>query len=254
MFRRPSIPPMRTELETEKHPQEREGQNATVLIIADDADFARTITARWQIEHSVPDFTLMSGDLCPGISPTSFELALVGEVRPGVLPSVLTILESGSKPVVFLASETKTAYTVRESHPRVMVLPQYEGWLDALILIASEAVRAALAEQRAVSAEQEASACTAHAALGRFMLDQRDFFEDALTSVLGNTELLTGNAGLFSDHDRDQVEVIRNMALRMHEILQRFSSLETELRYAQKYAARQERLQERSAAVGGASS
>jgi hypothetical protein len=83
------------------------------------------------------------------------------------------------------------------------------------------------------------------------MLDQRDFFEDALTSVLGNTELLTGNAGLFSDRDRDQVEVIRNMALRMHEILQRFSSLETELRYAQKYAARLERVQERSAAVGG---
>jgi hypothetical protein len=240
---------MRTDLEIEKHPQ-GEAQNATVLIIADDADFARTITARWQVERSVPDFTLMSGDLCPGISPTSFELALVGEVRPGVLPSVLTILESSGKPVVFLASETKTAYAVRESHPRVMVLPQYEGWLDALMLIAAGGLRTAQAEQRAVAAEQEASGCAAHATLGRYMLEKRDFFEDALTSVLGNTELLTAKAGVLSDHDREQVEVIRNMALRMHEILQRFSSLETELRYAERYAAQQERLQERSAAAG----
>jgi hypothetical protein len=62
--------------------------SATVLVIADDVEFARTITARWQLERDVPSFTLMGGDLCPGINAASFEMAIVGEVVPGVLPSV----------------------------------------------------------------------------------------------------------------------------------------------------------------------
>src|SRR5581483_8939339 len=86
----------------ESRPQEQDMQEMTVLIIADDAEFARTLTSRWQLQRNVPAFTLMSGDLCPGINPLSFELAIVGEVRPGVLPSVLTILESSGKTVIFV--------------------------------------------------------------------------------------------------------------------------------------------------------
>jgi signal transduction histidine kinase len=192
----------------------------------------------------------MSGDLCPGINSSSFELAIVGEVRPGVLPSVLTILESSGKPVIFLASDNKAAYTVRESHPGAMVLPQYEGWLDALMLIAAQGLRAAQAEQRALVAEQGAAVNEAYATLGSFMLEKRHFLNDALTSVLGNSELLMSSSGALSDEGRDQVETIRNMALRMHEILQRFSSVETELSYVERHAAQQLRLQERSAAAG----
>jgi hypothetical protein len=40
--------------------------------------------------------------------------------------------------------------------------------------------------------------------------------------------------GAFSAEVREQIETMHKMALRMHEILQRFSSLEVELHYAEK--------------------
>jgi hypothetical protein len=132
---------------------------ATILIIADDADFARTITARWQSERMMPAFTLMTGELCPGVNASAFDLAIVGAVRPGVLPSVLTILESTPNPVLFIAVDGPTAATVRETHTRTLILRQYEGWLDALVLVASGALRAGEALSHARRAEQIAASC-----------------------------------------------------------------------------------------------
>jgi len=47
--------------------------------------------------------------------------------------------------------------------------------------------------------------------------------------MLGNSELLLLEPGLLSAEARSQIETIRHMALRMHEVLRRFSSLEKEL-------------------------
>lgn len=209
---------------------------AAVLIISDDAEFARTITSRWQAERTVPLFTLMSGDLCPGINPNSFDVAIVGEVRPGVLPSVLTILEAGGGPVIFVASDAQASYTVRETHTRTLVMRQHEGWIDALMLIAGEVLRAVSAIRRAHVAEAAMARDAAQATLGRYMLEMRHSLNDALTSVLGNSELLLTQPGTLSASAREQIETIRDMSVRIHEILQRFSSLETELRYTEKEA------------------
>lgn len=207
-------------------------QAPPVLIVSDDGEFAHTITNRWQAERMVPVFTLMTGDLCPGINPASFELAIVGEVRPGVLPSVLTVLEASSRPVIFVASDARASYTVRETHTRTLVLRQHEGWSDALMLVAAEVLRAARTLAQAQTAEAALDLSEAHATLGRYMLEMRHSLNDALTSVLGNSELLLSQAGILSAPAREQLETIRNMSLRMHEIFQRFSSLEIELRYA----------------------
>jgi len=204
----------------------------SVLIVSDDGDFARTITSRWQAERRVPVFTLMSGELCPGINPGCFELGVVGEVRPGLLPSVLTILEASKKPIIFLARDRQAAYTIRETHSRTRVLEQHEGWGDALMLIAGEVLRASQALERAQEAESRAARSETQATLGRYMLEMRHNFNDALTCVLGNSELLLAQPGVLSKAGRDQIETIRNMSVRMNEILQRFSSLETELRFA----------------------
>jgi signal transduction histidine kinase len=213
-------------------------ETATVLIISDDGEFARTITSRWQAERTVPLFTLMSGDLCPAINPASFDLAIVGEVRPGVLPSVLTILEANGRPVIFVASDAQASYTVRETHRRTLVLRQHEGWIDALMLTATEVLRALTALNRAQAAEEARARDAAQATLGRYVLDMRHTLNDALTSVLGNSELLLTQPGTLSATAREQIETIRNMSMRIHEILQRFSSLETELRYLEKQPAR----------------
>jgi signal transduction histidine kinase len=222
---------------------------SAVLIIADSADFTRDITARWQSEHSVPAFISMSGDLCPGIHSSPFDLAIVGAVPPGVLPSVLTILETTGKPVVFIAADAQNAETVRETHTRVLVLRQREGWLDALMLLAGESLRCADLLARAVEAEARAAGSEKDATLGRYMLDMRHALNDALTSVLGNSELALLAPGALSSHTREQLETIRNMAFRMHEILQRFSSLESELRYMAQQSANENRRRARGAAA-----
>jgi len=229
-------------------PADRQAKSCSVLIIADDAAFARDITARWQGERSVPAFTLMTGDLCPGIQASPFHLAIVGAVRPGVLPSVLTILETTGKTVLFVADDVQTANTVRETHTRTLVLRQHEGWVDALMLVAAESLRCADLLERALHAESRAEVCQHDATLGRYMLDMRHPLNDALTSVLGNSELLLLAPGVLSAAAREQLETVRNMAFRMHEILQRFSSLESELRYVAKQAANENRRKARGAA------
>ncbi|HEY1272103.1 MAG TPA: histidine kinase dimerization/phospho-acceptor domain-containing protein [Terriglobales bacterium] len=227
---------------------ERALEAATVLILADQADFARAVMGRWQAERSVPAFTLMSGDLCPGISASAFDIAIVGEVRPGVLPSILTILESVWKPVVFVAPDGATATAVRGTHTRTLVLRQYEGWLDAVVLLAAETLRCAQAVVQAGRSERRAASLEAQATLGRFMLDMRHTLNNALTSVLGNSELLLLEPGVMSAQTLEQIDTIRNMAIRMNEILQRFSSLETELRYVERQAAHEARTAARAAA------
>jgi signal transduction histidine kinase len=228
---------------------ERHLGQPTVLVIADDAEFARAVASRWQAERNVPLFTVMSGDLCPGINASDFDIAIVGAVRPGVLPSALTILEAAARPTVFVASDGQAAGAVRESYTRTLVLRQYEGWLDALILVASEMLRTVQAVARACHAEERAAAAEAQATLGRYMLDMRHTLNNALTSVLGNAELLMLEPGVLSAQAREQIDTIRNMAVRINEILQRFSSLEVELHYVERQAAQEARA--KAAAAGG---
>ena len=69
------------------------------------------------------------------------------------------------------------------------------------------------------------------AALGRYMLEVRHNFNNALTSVLGNSELLLLEPGALSAQTRYQMETIHTMALRLCEVMQGFSSLENEMRF-----------------------
>jgi signal transduction histidine kinase len=201
----------------------------TVLIISDDPEFAHTIIARWQGENSRPAFTVMKGDLCQKLTADSFEVAVVGAVRPTVLAAVLHALEPLTKPVLFIWDGEQSVDAVRTSQLRVMILRQHEGWLDSVVLVVSEALRHCEALARAVRAEEANILLKRQATLGRYILEMRHSVNNALTSVLGNSELLLLEPETFSAGARLQIETIRNMALRMHEILQRFSSLEKEL-------------------------
>ena len=85
------------------------------------------------------------------------------------------------------------------------------------------------------------------AALGRYMLDVRHTLNNALTSVLGNSELLLLEPGSLSVASRSQIETVRNMAVRMHEILQRFSSIEKEFNAVEEQAENEARTRVRVA-------
>ena len=62
------------------------------------------------------------------------------------------------------------------------------------------------------------------------MLDARHGLNNALTSILGNSELLLLEPGKLSAQVRDQVSTVHSMALRIHDVFQRFTALEHEMR------------------------
>jgi signal transduction histidine kinase len=207
---------------------------SSVLLVTDDAEFSGLLTARWQTERTTPAFTLMGAEICPSLQPVDYDLAIVGGLREERLLPALAALNSAARPLIFVADNADGVRRVRESYPHILVMRRSQSWLDCLVLLASEALRHSQAVARALRAEQSNALLERHAALGRYMIEMRHNLNNALTSVLGNSELLLLQPALFSPETRLQLETIRTMAVRMHEILQRFSSLDKELTIVQK--------------------
>jgi signal transduction histidine kinase len=269
---------------------------ATALIISDDADFSRAVMDRWQSERNAPAFTLMGADICRDLDGDGFDLAIVGALPSEILSAVFKALDPVDKPVLWVRGQNQVDNQIRQSHPGLRVLQQREGWLDTLVLVATEILLLGQATARALRAEHARKSLEQQAALGRYMLEMRHTLNNSLTSVLGNSELLlleygsakTGAAktgstksgltrprpiqsgaiqsgtlesgsiksgalesGALSPGARSQLETIRNMAERMHEILRRFSSIEKEMNAVEKQAENEARTKVRAA---GASS
>ncbi len=210
----------------------------TVLIISDEVDFSRRIAARWQMERNSPAFTVLSGDLWPRFAVDGFDVAIVGELRREILSVVLEPLHSTGRPIFYICQDDPTAKLVRDRWPRICLLRRSEHWLETLVLAANEAVHRARAESRARVAQFSCAALERQATLGRYMLEMRHNLNNALTSVLGNSDLLLLEPGSLSAQTRAQIETIRNMTLRIHEIMQRFSSLEKEMNVVAQQAER----------------
>ena len=225
-------------------------ETPTVLIISDEADFSRRITARWQMERNVPTFTLLSGELWPRFAVDIFDVAIVGPLRRDLLSVVLEPLHSTSQPVFCVCHEAATAQLVHERWPRISILRPSEHWLETLVMAAAEAVHRSRAESRARAAELACTTLERQAMLGRYMLEMRHSLNNALTSVLGNSDLLLLEPGSFSAQTRAQIETIRNMALRIHEVLQRFSSLEKEMNVVAQQAVQDSRKSYAATAAG----
>ncbi len=183
------------------------------------------------MERNVPTFTLLSGDLWPRFAVDVFDVAIVGELRRDLLSVVLEPLHSTGQPIFCVCQDAATAQLVHERWPRIAILrgDSSEHWLETLVLAASEAVHRSRAESRARAAETACATLDRQATLGRYMLEMRHNLNNALTSVLGNSDLLLLEPGSLSAQTRAQIETIRNMTLRIHEIMQRFSSLEKEM-------------------------
>lgn len=205
-----------------------------VLIIADEPDFARTLMARWHAERSEPAFTLMSSDLWNGPNDAQYDVAIVGPIRSGRLTPILKSLDTPMRPTVCVTDDSASLRILRDMHSRVLAVRGIEGWVDTVVAIVTEGIRRVEAQGRAKKAEQAAALNQRHAELGRYMLEMRHNLNNALTSLLGNAELLMMQSDAVSQPVKDQLETIRSMSLRIHEIMQRFSSLETEMQFTER--------------------
>ncbi len=200
------------------------------MIITDDADFARDLIGRWQMERAVPRLTAISAELALAAGDGTFDLAIMGPVRQAAFPSLLKQMEEGQAPVICVLETAAQVQRARLDHPRALILQRQENWLDLLVLVARECLKRVDLAARLRTAEQAVASDSRHAALGRFIHDSRHDFNNALTSVLGNAELLLMDARTMGDQVRDQLQTIHEMALHLHSIMQRFSSLALEMR------------------------
>ena len=108
-------------------------------------------------------------------------------------------------------------------------VPEIDGWPDLVITLAKQILEREKIVSDFAQLSEARSQLEREASLGRYMLEMRHNLNNALTSILGNSELM-----LMDDHSlpsslRLQLETIRNMGMRMNEILQRFSSLQKEM-------------------------
>ena len=197
-------------------------ERPTVLIISDDADFRHAISTRWHVEKKPPVFV--------NDARASFDLAIVGKTDA----VVFDFLRSSGKPVIHVSSSNGHAH----SFPGVISIDQIAGWLDLVISVAQKLLENSGAASELAILSELTSRLEREASLGRYILEMRHSLNNALTSILGNSELMLMDTQSIPPSARFQIETIRNMGMRMNEILQRFTSLQKEMQLAQPQSAK----------------
>ncbi len=207
---------------------------ASVLIVSDDPEFARTLAARWQSERHVPEITVVTGSIWHAASAASHDAIIIGPLRESDSGAILHTTKTSSRAAaIYFAGDAKDIERLQSEYPHLLIVPRRDSWASTLVLVATEALRRAEAVRRAQRAEGAALAAQSHATLGRYMLDLRPSVNNALTSMMGNADLLLDTAQA-STEAREQIQTIHTMALRLNEIMQRFSSLAAEMRAGEK--------------------
>ena len=201
-------------------------QEYRVVLITDDAGFARSLKTLWQTERALPSLHAMTTDDLSGVSDGHLDVVIVGPVRNKRLASVLKLVEVGERPVICIVEDSLEMKALEAERPRVLAVPQREGWIDAALLLVVECLKRLEVTARLRRAEQAALASSRGAILGRYVAESRHDLNNSLTSVLGNAELLLLDSEQLPETARDQVLTIHEMALHMHQIMQRFSSAE----------------------------
>ena len=230
----------------------------TVLILASDPAFAREITAHWPQDpapqFNTPEFIVLDQVFSRDLKGSNYDLAIADasyfESRKhneknkndpskdkdknkdsnGQNQVLNQSLAAAGKPAIVIHCDPARAFY--KIHGAVIELRGEPGvWPAMAGLIGREILRRRQAESHAREAEKMCAAAQSEATLGRYMLEMRTNVNNALTTVLGNAELLVLEPGLPASV-LAQADTIRNMALRLHEVFQRFSSLEKELTVA----------------------
>jgi len=203
----------------------------TVLIISDDATFARELAVCWQKERTAPAFAMVTSDLWQGNGSTSCDLAVVGPLSGEKTESVLHSLNAAGVDALAVISSDAEHERLRRDFPWVPSVDRSEQGLALAVLLGAEVLRRVAADAHAKRADHAMNLMLRQAALGRYMLESRHSFNNALTSVLGNAELMLLESESFSENTKEQVNTVLAMALRLHEMMQRFSSLEQEMTF-----------------------
>jgi signal transduction histidine kinase len=200
------------------------------MILTDDGEFARLLTACWRMERQLPGLSVVTSDLWESGEPAAPDLIVIGPLKEGKLAAILGSIASSTAVILCAPSDSKELGQLRMRYPRLLHVPLREDWTQVVLLVAGESLRRAETLRLAKLAEQRASQNAKDALLGRYMMDMKHSVNNAMTSLLGNAELLLLEPGELSSQSLAQIKTIHTMALRINEVMQRFSSLASEMK------------------------
>jgi len=198
-----------------------------ILIVSDDAEFVRALSSRWRAQHDAPAITAVTSNISKQVNPAGYALVVVGPLRKMTDFSAVPSLPPES--TVCAVGDLEILARVHSKCDDVLLIPEYPGWTEVLVSMAREVLRRTVAEGRAREAERITVSQQRFGVLGRSLMEARPGMVNALTSLLGNADLLLLSDEPIPAECREQVRTIHTMALRLKEIVQRLSSVESEI-------------------------
>lgn len=202
---------------------------ADILVVSDDPELVRTLRTRSQAENDFRAVTVSSSAVIQSGRPLAFDVIVVGGLHDRHLFSRFCDLYFYADSAIILIAEEQDSSVLRAAYSHLPVVSRTGDWPGAVTIVMHEALRRMDAIGRAQRAEQLALDCKRYAALGRYFIEMRPCINDALTSVIGNADLLMLGPPSSPDEGRCQIEAIHQMALRLSEVMTRFSSLAAEM-------------------------
>jgi hypothetical protein len=203
-----------------------------VLIVSDDSEFVRSLVSRWRKEKTSPVITAVSSGVSGQASTAGYEIVVIGPLRKcTALPAGPAVHPDS---VVCAVGDTESLEVVRAAHSDWLLLPECPGWTKILFSLAGEVLRRTAAEMRAREAEIMNLSQKRFGILGKSLLEARPGMVNALTSLLGNADLILLSEERLPGHCRENVRTIHTMALRLNEIVQRLSSIENEMELSER--------------------
>jgi hypothetical protein len=203
-----------------------------ILIVSDDSEFVRSLTSRWRMERESPSITAISTNLSAQANSFGHLVVVVGPLRGCTpLPQGLTVHPDS---VVCAVGDEESLKAIRAEHGNWLLLPECAGWMKILFSFAGEVIRRSAAEARAKEAELTNLSQRRFGVLGKSLLEARPGMVNALTSLLGNADLILLSGEPLPDNCREHMRTIHTMALRLNEIVQRLSSVENEMQLSER--------------------
>jgi hypothetical protein len=203
-----------------------------ILIVSDDSEFVHSLTSLWLRETDSPSITTVSTGANRQAKSSGHELIVVGPLRESqALPQGPPLPPDS---VVCAVGDEQSLKVVHAVHSNWLLLPEFPGWNKILFSLAREVTRRSAAERRAREAEIANLSQKRFDQLGKSLLEARPGMVNALTSLLGNADLMMLSGEPLPDHCRENVRTIHTMALRLNEIVQRLSSIENEMELSER--------------------
>jgi signal transduction histidine kinase len=198
-------------------------EQARIVVISDDREFVNSLVESWNRLRYSPEFAVCSVSQGGWIGSCAVVVADGIEALARLEPSVVL--------AIVVCDEVLPE---RCASARLVRVASAANWAEQAAALAQETLQRLQSQAQVAEMKQRMREMERYATLGRFIVEARHALGNALTGVLGHSELLLLEAqGDLQGKMRSQLEMIRSMSLKIHETFHRLSSLDLELRAAE---------------------